>query len=62
VPSLANLGQAIVNATLPFIITRILNVKTNKDNTSDAALASLNEDTKSLLALLSGVQEEQSMF
>lgn len=61
-PALASLGQAIVNATLSFVITRILNVRTNKDDITDVALSSLNEDTKSLLTLLSGVQEEQSMF
>lgn len=59
-PSLAELGQAIVNSTLPFIINRILGYKENKKNTSEAALASLNEDIKTILTLLTGVQEEQS--
>ncbi|KAG2232739.1 hypothetical protein INT48_009265 [Thamnidium elegans] len=59
VPALAELGQAIINATLPFIITRILSFKENKNNTNEIELASYNEDIKTLLALLNGVQEEQ---
>lgn len=58
--SLAELGQAIVNSTLPFIIKRILKYKDNKKDTSEAALASLNEDIKTLLTLLTGVQKEHS--
>lgn len=60
VPSLAELGQAIVNSTLPFIISRILKYKDNKKDTNENVLASLNEDTKTLLTLLTGVQEEHS--
>lgn len=60
VPALANLGQAVVNSTLTFIITRILAFKDNKDDINATALASLNEDTMTVLTLLTGVQEEQS--
>lgn len=59
-PSLAELGQTIVSSTLPFIINRLLNYKDKKKDANDSLLTSLNEDTKSLLTLLTGVQEEHS--
>ncbi|KAG2213412.1 hypothetical protein INT47_009085 [Mucor saturninus] len=57
-PSLAELGQTIVSSTLPFIINRLLNYKDKKKDANDSLLTSLNEDTKTLLTLLTGVQEE----
>lgn len=59
-PSLAELGQAVINATLPFIITRILTFKDKKDNTNETELTSFNEDIKTLISLLNGVQDNQS--
>ncbi|KAI9480776.1 MAG: armadillo-type protein [Benjaminiella poitrasii] len=58
-PILADLGQTVVTSTLSFIISRILAIKNNKDSIDDVSLASLNENTKTLLALTNGVQEEQ---
>ncbi|KAL7334523.1 hypothetical protein PS15p_200133 [Mucor circinelloides] len=59
VPALASLGQAIVTSTLSFIIERILRFKDNKDSLNDVSLTELNEDTKTLLTLLTGVSEDQ---
>lgn len=59
-PALAELGQAVVNAMLSFIITRILSFKDIKSDTNEVQLASYNEDIKTLLSLLNGVQENQS--
>lgn len=59
VPSLAKLGQAIVNSTLAFVISRVLEFKEEKINCDEAALATLDQDTKTLLTLITAVHEEQ---
>lgn len=49
-----------MNSTLAFVISRVLEFKEEKINCDEAALATLDQDTKTLLTLITAVHEEQS--
>ncbi|KAI8980927.1 armadillo-type protein [Pilobolus umbonatus] len=60
-PDLVALGQSLVNATLPFVIGRILEAKKISFDADEAAVGALNENIITLLSLANAVSDNQQI-